>query len=177
MAPSASKSAQTKANTSQMQSKTPATSQNQSRNVQSQAQAPVAQAPTGRSPGLMTQILANAASTAGGVVAAHAIMGALGMKGSPVNDQGQMTPQAQQAMEQAAQGPCSVQFEAFTKCAENAADVGSCQWAVDMFKDCQKMNGAQTAPAPQFESSSSLPSYSSSSTQKNTSDYSQEKSW
>lgn len=154
MAPSASKSSQTKSNTSSLQT-APAT---QRKNSQ---MAPHA-APIGQSPGLMTQIMANAASTAGGVVAAHAIMNALGMKGHPVEN-GQMTPEATQAFQTAASGPCSVQFEAFSKCAENAQDVGNCQWAVDMFKDCQtKANGGAPPKQMEVQSSNQLPNYKSS---------------
>eukprot|EP01088_Endostelium_zonatum_P006158 TRINITY_DN18265_c0_g1_i1.p1 TRINITY_DN18265_c0_g1~~TRINITY_DN18265_c0_g1_i1.p1 ORF type:complete len:176 (+),score=57.52 TRINITY_DN18265_c0_g1_i1:62-529(+) len=43
------------------------------------------------------------------------------------------------------EGPCSFQYESFNRCIEhNENDVAQCDWAFDMFKECQVNNKEQT---------------------------------
>eukprot|EP01089_Gocevia_fonbrunei_P012418 TRINITY_DN2937_c0_g1_i2.p1 TRINITY_DN2937_c0_g1~~TRINITY_DN2937_c0_g1_i2.p1 ORF type:complete len:169 (+),score=52.60 TRINITY_DN2937_c0_g1_i2:43-507(+) len=42
-------------------------------------------------------------------------------------------------------GPCGIQYESFNKClSKNDDDIAQCDWAFDMFKECQTANKEQT---------------------------------
>jgi len=77
----------------------------------------------------MGNIMSSAVGSMAGVMGAHAIMGAF--KG---NDHQETPAPAQPA---AAAGPCAIQYQGFLKCLENNGNnVGSCQWAMDLFNQC-----------------------------------------
>jgi len=92
----------------------------------------------GKTPGLFTQIAANAASTAIGVTAAHAIMNSMsGLFGG--------REPTEQDIKQLNEGPCSIQFQSFMKCVEHSNnDVSSCQWAMDMLNQCKNPNASSS---------------------------------
>eukprot|EP01117_Protostelium_nocturnum_P008188 TRINITY_DN291_c0_g1_i6.p1 TRINITY_DN291_c0_g1~~TRINITY_DN291_c0_g1_i6.p1 ORF type:complete len:159 (+),score=57.89 TRINITY_DN291_c0_g1_i6:180-656(+) len=93
--------------------------------------------------GLLTGIMANAASTAIGYTAAHSAMSALGIgmyggnKEAPTD-----AATVSQTTSRLENGPCGIQYQSFLKCLEaNNSNISSCQWAQDMFTQCNSNLG------------------------------------
>jgi len=83
--------------------------------------------------GFLRNVAELGAGIAVGHVAAHALENVLfGGKG------GHSAEELKEAEDKVLTGPCSVQYESFTKCLNmNEDDVSQCEWAFDMFKECQ----------------------------------------
>jgi len=104
-----------------------------------QAAAP---APVQQGPGLMGMIAANVAGAAAGHVIGRGIADSIfGSRGEAAPQEAAPEVQAAPMATGTQTSPCFSYFQTVNKCLnENSNDISSCQWAVDLFKECKTNN-------------------------------------
>eukprot|EP01089_Gocevia_fonbrunei_P018016 TRINITY_DN600_c0_g1_i2.p1 TRINITY_DN600_c0_g1~~TRINITY_DN600_c0_g1_i2.p1 ORF type:complete len:163 (-),score=51.78 TRINITY_DN600_c0_g1_i2:59-547(-) len=107
-----------------------------------QSPAPQAYAPQQRGGGFLQNVATIGAGVAVGHVAGRALenlfFGGTSHQASP--------EEMEQIETKVKSGPCGIQYEGFNRCINrNEEDVAKCEWAFDIFKDCQLDNKNKAA--------------------------------
>eukprot|EP01104_Vermistella_antarctica_P005073 TRINITY_DN15493_c0_g1_i3.p2 TRINITY_DN15493_c0_g1~~TRINITY_DN15493_c0_g1_i3.p2 ORF type:complete len:108 (-),score=39.05 TRINITY_DN15493_c0_g1_i3:223-546(-) len=99
---------------------------------------------------MMGNIMSMAAGSAIGHVVGRTVMNGMEGSGDDSNAAAAVAAPGAEGQQYAAEseGACSIQLQSFNKCLEaNNNNIQQCQWAFDMFKDCQTVNTSSSAAA------------------------------